>query len=102
MANEINSQKTNISVILPVYNVEKYLVKCLNSICNQNFSGTFEIIAVEACSTDNSLALLKSFQLNEPRLKIELMPKHTKTGVYMHTVPKCTIHSDVQDDGLNR
>ena len=63
-------QKPDISIILPVYNVEKQLVKCLESISNQKFSGTFEIIAVEAFSTDSSLALLKSFQINEPRLKI--------------------------------
>jgi len=63
-------QKPDISVILPVYNVEKYLVKCLDSISNQKFSGTFEIIAVEASSTDNSLVVLKSYQEREPRLKI--------------------------------
>lgn len=64
------AKQPDISIILPVYNVEKQLVKCLSSISNQEFSGTFEIIAVEAFSTDNSLNLLKSFQLNEPRLII--------------------------------
>lgn len=70
MDKETNFQRPNISIILPVYNVEKQLVKCLNSISNQEFSGTFEIIACEASSTDNSLALLKSYQEKEPRLKI--------------------------------
>jgi len=63
-------QKPEISIILPVYNVEKQLEKCLNSISRQVFSGTFEIIACEAFSTDNSLAILKSFQIKEPRLRI--------------------------------
>lgn len=66
----MNLRHPDISIIIPVYNVEKQLVKCLNSIFSQEFSGTFEVIALEAFSTDNSLALLKSFQENEPRLKI--------------------------------
>lgn len=70
MDKTLNLQGPDISIILPVYNVEKQLIRCLNSISSQKFSGTFEIIAVEAFSTDNSLTLLKSFQLNEPRLKI--------------------------------
>ena len=62
--------KPNISVVVPVYNVERYLTRCLDSIFNQHFSGTFEVIAVEDASTDNSLQLLKHYQEKEPRLKI--------------------------------
>jgi glycosyltransferase involved in cell wall biosynthesis len=60
----------NISVIVPVYNVEKYLIRCLDSIFNQHFSGTFEVIAVDDGSTDNSLKLLYEYQSNEKRLTI--------------------------------
>ena len=49
-----------ISVILPVYNVEKYLSECLDSIVNQTLK-EIEIICVNDGSTDNSLSILPSF-----------------------------------------
>ena len=42
-----------ISVIVPMYNVEKYLARCLNSIVNQTFKD-IEIICVNEGSIDNS------------------------------------------------
>jgi glycosyltransferase involved in cell wall biosynthesis len=59
-----------ISIIIPVFNVEKYLLRCLDSIFNQQFSGTFEVIAVDDASSDNSLEVLKKYQETEVRLKI--------------------------------
>lgn len=59
-----------ISIIVPVYNVEKFLERCLDSIFKQQFSGVFEVIAVEDCSTDNSLYVLKEYQKREERLLI--------------------------------
>ena len=41
-----------ISVIVPVYNVEKYLKRCLDSIINQTFKD-IEIICINDCSPDN-------------------------------------------------
>ena len=70
MDKNLNNIKPNLSIIVPVYNVEKYLVRCLDSIFVQNFSGTFEVIAVDDASTDNSLEILKSYSKNESRLKI--------------------------------
>jgi glycosyltransferase involved in cell wall biosynthesis len=66
----MNKPRPNISIIVPVYNVEKYLVRCLDSIFNQQFSGIFEVIAVEDASTDNGLQILKSYNEKESRLKI--------------------------------
>ena len=58
-----------ISVILPVYNVEKYLQRCLESISQQTFSD-FEIIAVNDGSKDNSLSILEEYAKKEKRLQI--------------------------------
>ena len=58
-----------ISVIVPVYNTEKYLPATLKFIAEQTFSD-MEIIFVNDCSTDNSLALLQEYASNDKRVKI--------------------------------
>ncbi|MDO5135005.1 MAG: glycosyltransferase family 2 protein [Eubacteriales bacterium] len=55
-----------ISVILPVYNVEKYLSGCLESLVSQDFSG-LEIVAVDDGSTDKSPEILRDFQRRHPQ-----------------------------------
>lgn len=60
---------TKISVIIPVYNVEKYLKECLDTILNQTFSD-FEVICVNDGSTDNSLIILEEYAKNDKRFKI--------------------------------
>jgi glycosyltransferase involved in cell wall biosynthesis len=59
-----------ISIIVPVYNVEKFLERCLDSLFKQQFSSDFEVIAVDDCSTDKSLFILKEYQKHEQRLII--------------------------------
>ncbi len=49
---------TAISVILPVYNVEKYLARCLDSLIKQTFDD-FEVIAINDGATDNSPKILE-------------------------------------------
>ncbi len=49
-----------VSVIIPVYNVEKYLRECLDSVVNQTLKD-IEIICVNDGSTDNSLQILEEF-----------------------------------------
>ena len=58
-----------ISVIIPVYNVENELAKCLNSIVNQTFK-EIEIICVDDGSTDNSLNILKDYANKDSRFRI--------------------------------
>ena len=58
-----------ISVIIPIFNAEKYLEKCLNSIINQTFDD-IEIICVNDGSTDKSLDILNRFSKKDKRFKI--------------------------------
>lgn len=58
-----------ISVIIPVYNVENYLEKCLDSVCNQSFRD-IEIICVNDGSTDRSSDILMEYGQNDNRIKI--------------------------------
>lgn len=55
-----------ISIILPVYNVEKYLESCLTSLLSQTLEN-IEIVAVNDGSTDSSLKLLEAFQREYPQ-----------------------------------
>lgn len=58
-----------ISIIMPVYNSEKYLKDAILSIQNQTYSN-FELIAVDDGSTDNSLEILKEFASTDQRIKV--------------------------------
>lgn len=50
----------DVSVIIPVYNVEKYLEECLDSVCNQTLAN-IEIVCVNDGSTDGSLDILNAY-----------------------------------------
>ncbi len=65
----MNYKKFLISIIVPIYNAENYLTKCINSIINQTYKN-IEIILVNDGSTDNSLKICKTFALNDKRIII--------------------------------
>ena len=58
-----------VSVIIPVYNTEKFIEKCLDSVCNQTLSD-IEIICINDASTDNSLEILKHYASQDNRIQI--------------------------------
>lgn len=58
-----------ISIIIPVYNVEKYLRRCLDSVLNQTFSD-WEAICVNDGSPDNSAKILEEYAARDERFKI--------------------------------
>lgn len=58
-----------VSVIIPVYNVEKYLKDCLDSVCKQSLKD-IEIICINDGSTDNSLKILQQFAQEDRRIVI--------------------------------
>lgn len=57
-----------LSVIMPVYNAEKYLVAAIESILKQNYT-KFEFLIVDDGSTDNSPMIIKKYALQDPRIK---------------------------------
>ena len=58
-----------ISVVVPVYNVEKYLRDCIDSIRRQTYQD-FEIIMVEDCSTDGSRAIAEEIAAEDKRTRL--------------------------------
>uniref|UniRef100_UPI0012905D10 glycosyltransferase family 2 protein n=2 Tax=Streptococcus TaxID=1301 RepID=UPI0012905D10 len=53
-----------ISVIVPIYNVEKYIEDCVNSVITQTYTN-YELILVNDASPDNSLELIKKLAEND-------------------------------------
>ena len=68
-----------ISIIVPVYNVEKYLFECINSILIQSYQD-FEIICIDDASTDSSGEILDDFTKKDPRIKIIKNEKNIGLG----------------------
>ncbi len=54
------------SIIIPVYNVEKYLSQCLDSILEQSF-GDYELILINDGSKDNSLNICQNYSKRDNR-----------------------------------
>ena len=57
-----------VSILIPVFNVEKYLNKCLDTVIQQTYSRV-EIIIIDDGSTDNSLQIIKEYAQNDRRIK---------------------------------
>lgn len=58
-----------ISIILPTFNVEKYIAKALESCINQSFKD-IEIIVVDDCGSDKSIDIAKEYAKKDKRIKI--------------------------------
>ncbi|WP_180381364.1 glycosyltransferase family 2 protein [Campylobacter lanienae] len=58
-----------VSIIIPVYNVEKYISQCLDSAINQSLKD-IEIIIVDDCGSDKSMDIAQEYAKNDSRIKI--------------------------------
>lgn len=70
-----------LSVVIPVYNVEKYLRECLDSVCAQTL-GDMEIICVDDGSRDSSPDILREYARRDQRIKVISKPN----SGYGHTM----------------
>ena len=63
------SLNPEISIVVPMYNAEKFIELCIGSILAQTFQN-FEVVIVDDCSTDRSLEIVKKEYSNDPRIKV--------------------------------
>jgi len=63
------SHSPKVSIVVPIYNVEPYLRKCLDSLVNQTLKD-IEIICINDCSLDNSLAVIKEYTEIDDRIRM--------------------------------
>ena len=66
-----------ISIVVPMYNVEKYIAECIESILGQTFEN-FELIIIDDKSTDRSLEIVRNYR--DPRIKIYQQIKNSGEG----------------------
>lgn len=64
----MNTNSVFFSILIPVYNVEKYLLKCLNSVVQQDYS-KYEIIIIDDGSTDKSIEIIKKIYETNKKIK---------------------------------
>ncbi|MBQ6615925.1 MAG: glycosyltransferase family 2 protein [Thermoguttaceae bacterium] len=96
-----------ITVAIPVYNVEKYLRQCLDSVVNQTLKD-LQIICVDDGSTDGSLAIVQEYAERDKRIEVYSKPNEglgiTRNFVYPLIKGKYTYFMDSDDwlelDGL--
>ena len=69
-----------ISVAIPVYNCEKYIEKCLDSIKNQTYKN-YEVIISNDASTDNTMSIIEKYKKNNPQMDIVVINNIQNVGV---------------------
>ena len=74
----IKDRKPKVSVVVRAYNVEKYILECLESLCNQTLKD-IEILVCEDCSTDGTLDIAKSVAEKDSRVRILAKDKNQGT-----------------------
>lgn len=78
--------KDKISVIIPCYNVQKYIMRCFDSIHSQTYGfENLEVILIDDLSTDNTWSILESLQRKYPENVISLKIQK-KESVAVHVI----------------
>jgi len=72
------SDNIKVSIIVPVYNNEKYLPRCMDSLVNQTLDN-IEIIAADDCSSDSSLTILREYEKKYPD-KVKVIARRKNGG----------------------
>ncbi|MBQ2835685.1 MAG: glycosyltransferase [Clostridia bacterium] len=76
----MSEKKIKVSIVVPVYKVEKYLNKSMEALINQTLE-EIEIVCVNDGSPDNCLQILKQYQINYPNKNIKIIDKKNQ-GVW--------------------
>lgn len=65
-----------VSIILPMYNAQRYIETCVRSALNQTF-GNFELICIDDCSTDDTLKIVVELAKKDARIKVVRLAKNS-------------------------
>ncbi|SIS38176.1 Glycosyltransferase involved in cell wall bisynthesis [Zobellia uliginosa] len=73
-----------VSIITPVYNSEKYITHCIESVLAQTY-GNWEHILVDDCSTDKSIAIISEYAKNDTRIRLLQLESNSGAGIARNT-----------------
>lgn len=73
------NNKCDISVIIPVYNAQQYIIRCLNAIKAQTFHN-FEVIIIDDCSNDQTITCIDKFMAENPQISCMLIRNSSNHG----------------------
>ena len=73
-------QAPSISFLIPVFNTEKFVIECLNSLLPQIYA-TDEVIILDDCSTDNSLMVIQDYIKHQAHKNIKVFSNYQNQGI---------------------
>lgn len=73
-----NQTKPLVSVIVPAFNAERYIIECVDSVLSQSYTN-FEVLVADDCSTDQTIRLVESIQ--DKRVKLYKLTQNSGVGV---------------------
>ena len=71
----------NLTLIIPVFGVEKYIEDCLNSIYSTSVNFEFEVIIVNDCTTDSSISIVEQFVLKNNITNLSIIHHEVNKGL---------------------
>ena len=89
MVEDKNSSMPILTVLMPVYNEEKFLAESIGSILNQTYTD-FEMLILDDASTDNSLKIIKAYAKEDKRIKILVNKTNQKQAKCRNSLLKNT------------
>ena len=93
-------EKKKVSIIIPVYNVEKYVSRCLDSITGQTY-GNIEILINNDGSTDSSYEICKEYAQKDTRIKLFYQPNaglsEARNAMFKHVTGDYVMFVDSDD-----
>lgn len=75
-----NNDKIKVSIIIPSFNSQSYISKCLDSILGQNYSN-LEIIVVDDASTDNTIEIIRKLAIQDKRINLISLPQNVGSAL---------------------
>ena len=76
----MNNSRPLVSVNIPIFKCEKYIIRCLESVKNQTY-GNFEIVLVNDCTSDNSMLLVADFIRENKEIDIKIIEHEENAGL---------------------
>ena len=73
-------QVAKVSIITPAFNSEKFIAETIQSVQKQSYQN-WEMIIVDDCSTDNTVAIIKQFVINDSRIRFFQLDKNSGAGI---------------------